>query len=228
MIEGLKEKEKVRAVLNKVVSPEIATEILQNPLQLGGEEKKLTVLFADIRGFTHLTEHMPPQEVIGLLNECMTKISTLVDAHKGIIDKYVGDEAMALFGFPKEEPQSVTDAVACALNIVESMVLWNQERERQNLPKIEVGIGVHTGMVVAGNMGSENRLNYTVLGRNVNLTARLCSLAKSDEVLITEDVLKSPGIVDLFFVEKMPDADLKGFSHSFPIYKVLGKKLPKN
>lgn len=165
MIEDLQEKEKIRGVLNKVVSKEIAEEILKGRVHLGGEERRVTVLFADIRHFTEITTQLPPQEVIQLLNICMTKISKVIDDYGGVIDKYVGDEVMALFGIPIDQGDSALRAIKSALKIIEVLTAWNVERAGKNLVQIEMGIGIHSGGMIVGNMGAENRLNYTVIGK---------------------------------------------------------------
>ncbi|MBS0653180.1 MAG: HAMP domain-containing protein, partial [Verrucomicrobia bacterium] len=142
MVKGLQEKEKVKAVLNKVVSQEIAQEILKGHIRLGGEEKKVSILFADIRNFTKMTQAMSPKEIVDLLNVCMTKISSLVDQHGGVIDKYVGDEAMALFGAPVETQNSAYKAILSAIGMIEALRKWNEQRKRQELPPVEMGIGI--------------------------------------------------------------------------------------
>ncbi len=224
MIVGLKEKDKVMGVLNKVVSPSIAQEILKGKVHLGGEEKVVTVLFCDIRSFTKLTEKMTPSQVIKMLNTCMTKVSECVDKYQGVIDKYVGDEVMALFGAPLMIENAPIKAIECALEIHKVLAEWNQERVAKQLPRIEMGIGVHTGEVLAGNMGAENRLNYTVLGSNVNLCSRLCGIAKPNEVLITMRTLQFPSVFEKFVVEALPPQEFKGFSEPVKIYKILGPK----
>src|SRR5579862_8307555 len=154
MVQGLKEKEKVKGILNKVVSQDIAKEILSGQIHLGGEEKKVTVLFADIRNFTAMTEAMHPAEVIDLLNTCMTKISACVDDQGGVIDKYVGDEAMALFGAPVSKEDSALCAVKSAFEMIDVLKQWNLERKSQGLNSVEMGIGIHTGEMLVGNMGA--------------------------------------------------------------------------
>ena len=224
MVEGLKEKEKVKAVLNKVVSQEIAQEILAGNVHLGGEEKRVTVLFADIRNFTRMTQKMLAHDVVDLLNACMTKISYVVDHHGGVIDKFVGDEAMALFGAPVMRSDSALQAVTSAIEMVAALRSWNEERMSLGLPPVEMGIGVHTGEMLAGNMGAENRLNYTVIGSNVNLVARICSAAKGMEILISEDTLNEPFVRDRFIFEAMPTMSFKGFDTPVNIYRVTGIK----
>lgn len=224
MIQGLKDREKVKGVLNKVVSKEIAEEILKGKVSLGGEEKQATIVFADIRNFTHLTENMKPHDVIELLNNAMTKISHEVDECGGVIDKYVGDEAMALYGAPVTQEDHAKRACLSALHMMEKIEEWNIEREKNNLPPIHIGIGICTGEVVAGNMGAENRLNYTVLGSNVNLGARLCSLAKEKEILVTKNTIEGPGVKEMFDFEEIEPVLLKGFSESIQVFKITGIK----
>lgn len=220
MVQGLIEKEKVKGVLNKVVSSEIAQEILKGTVHLGGEEKKVTVLFADIRDFTKMTQNMLPKQVIELLNGCMTKISEVIDKNGGVIDKYVGDEAMALFGAPIAHEDSTFKAILSAVEMVAALKNWNRERNSKGMPEIEMGIGIHTGQMLAGNMGAENRLNYTVIGSNVNLASRLCAAAKRMEILITKDTLDEPFVKDKVIYEAMPPMSFKGIDKPIEIFRV--------
>lgn len=224
MVKGLQEKEKVKGVLNKVVSREIAQEILQGTVHLGGEEKKVTVLFADIRDFTKITQNMAPQEVIDLLNVCMTKISRVIDDNGGVIDKYVGDEAMALFGAPITRDEDAMHAIVSAIGMLAVIREWNEERVRSAKVPIELGVGIHTGQMLAGNMGAENRLNYTVLGSNVNLASRLCGFAKRMEILISKDTLEEPSVRERILYEEVPAVTFKGFDKPVNVYRVLGIK----
>lgn len=224
MIDGLKEKDKVMGALNKVVAPSIAQEILKGKVHLGGEEKVITMLFADIRNFTKISEKMHPSDLIKMLNACMTKVSDVIDHHEGVIDKYVGDEVMALFGAPVPVKDPSKRAIECALEIHQKLKEWNKEREKQNLQPIEMGIGIHTGLVVLGNMGAENRLNYTALGANVNLAARLCSYAKAGEIIVSVNTLQDAGSNRVFDFQQLDPVSLKGFSESISIFKILGPK----
>lgn len=224
MVTGLREKEKVKGVLNKVVSPEIAQEIMKGQVHLGGEERKVTVLFADIRSFTKLSANREPTQVIEMLNTCMTKISQVIDSYGGVIDKYVGDEVMALFGAPLEKEDSALKAIECSLKIVEALKEWNIERKEAGKVPIEMGIGIHTGRMIIGNMGAENRLNYTVIGSNVNFAARLCSAARGLEILISKETLSEPHVSENIDVEALEPMELKGFEGTFILYSVLGKK----
>lgn len=220
MLQGMIEKEKVRGVLNKVVSSEIAEEILKGDVALGGEERSVTVLFADIRSFTSVTESMAPADTIKMLNQCMTRWAKIIDAHGGVIDKFVGDEVMALFGVPIEKSKSCLCSVMCALEMLKDMQELNRQRQQEGMPEIMIGVGIHKGPMIAGNMGAENRLNYTVIGANVNLAARLCSAAKPMELLISEEVLREDGVSEAVHVKEEKEIELKGFSHPIKVFSI--------
>lgn len=176
MVGGLEEREKIRDIMDKVVSPEIAYELLQRGVTLGGEEREATVLFADIRGFTTLAEQLPPPELIQLLNAYLSRMSRVIEEKKGVIDKYIGDEVMAIFGAPLISSDHALRAVTAAVDMLAELQRFNAE-EGRNAP-LRIGIGIATGPVIAGNVGSPQRLNYTVLGDTVNLASRLQGLTK--------------------------------------------------
>lgn len=206
MAEGLALKEKYKSVLAQVADPGIAEELISGQVTLGGECRQVSVLFCDIRSFTEITEGMPPAEVIALLNEHMTALSRVVHEHCGVVDKFVGDMIMAIFGAPKSYGNDAAHAARCALAMIEERLLLNQTSRHQ----IEVGIGLTTGEVVAGCMGSENRLNYTVLGDRVNLASRLCHQAGRMEILMDEATLAFlPADTRITSIEPLR---LKGFS----------------
>jgi class 3 adenylate cyclase len=224
MIEGMKEKEKMSAVLNKVVSKEIAQEILKGDVHLGGEEKEVTMLFADIRGFTQLTQKMPPHDVIHLLNTCMTKLSQAIEGNKGVIDKYLGDGIMALYGAPVSYSDSPLCAVVSAMEMISTLQKWDEERVKLGEVSLNIGVGIHTGTVCAGNMGAQNRLNYTVIGSHVNMASRLCYAAGPGEILITEDTYLQPCVQNSIEVEDKGKMSFKGFDEKKQVYKVLRLK----
>lgn len=224
MVIGLQDREKIRGVLDKVVSKDVAAEILRTKIHLGGEDRIVTMLFSDIRNFSELTAEMPPQETIQLLNECMTLISRVIEGEGGVIDKYVGDEVMALFGAPTTHPEHALRAVSTAMLMIETLKNWNETRVSKGLRAVEMGIGIHTGLVVVGNMGAEDRLNYTVLGANVNLAARLCETALSNQLIISEGTLAEPKVADSFYVKPLNPVSLKGFAEPVKIFEVTGFK----
>ncbi len=220
MIQSLKDKEKVRAALNKVVSPVIAAEILKSNMMLGGERKTVCVMFADIRGFSKMTEAMHPEEVIVMLNHCMTHVSQIIEENSGLIDKYVGDEVMALFGIPKAKQEDGLHAVKTAYEIQRRLKEWNIEREREGKQSIQMGIGIDIGDVVAGNMGADDRQNYTVLGSHVNLAARLCSLAPPGKIYLSEAMAAASQVREQFTIREVGKEAVKGFSEPVLVYEV--------
>jgi class 3 adenylate cyclase len=224
MVKGLQDRERIRDILNKVVSREIAEEILKGNVHLGGDVHEVTVFFADIRGFTTITQDLPPEQVIAFLNEYMTRMTEIIEEHGGVIDKYVGDEIMALYGAPIPHQYSALQAIVSALLMIEKLNAWNKERHEKGAFPFEVGFGVNHGPVLAGNMGTELRLNYTVLGANVNLAARLCSEAAGMEILVTKSVLDQPKVADVVAFEEVSAIWLKGFTHPTTVYRVTGFK----
>ena len=185
MAEGLQDKERVRNLLGKVVSEEIAQELLKNKIELGGEEKELTVLFCDIRNFTQLCESKPPKEVLSGLNGFFSEAAKVIEEEHGVIDKYMGDAVMALFGAPVKHGEEENRAVASALQLRANLKDSIQNQPENSIAAgIEFGIGIASGSAVVGNMGSENRLNYSVIGDSVNTCARLESLTKYYKVPI--------------------------------------------
>ncbi len=181
---------------------------------LGGELREATVLFCDIRGFTTLTEGMDPAEVIELLNEHMTALTAVVHARHGVVDKFVGDALIALFGVPRSAGDDARNAVVAARQMIAERRRLNAEGHR----RIEIGIGIASGTVVAGCMGSADRLNYTVLGERVNLASRLSGRAAGMEVLIDDQTRRrlAHGVV----VEALPPLQLKGFSAPVAAYRL--------
>ncbi len=220
MVEKMKEGNQVRALLHKIVNKEVADKILSQGVVLGGEVRKVAILFSDIRHFTHISENMAPQDVLAMLNDCLNILSGVIDDHKGVIDKYVGDEIMAFFGAPVEMENPTLQAVLCAMTMMRVLREWNRHRESINYCQLKIGIGIHVGDVIAGNMGAENHLNYTVLGHNVNLASRLCDHAGEMEILITQQVLDYPGVRANIEFEAVPEAIFKGISQPIPIFKV--------
>lgn len=183
MAESLLEKEFMRDTFGKVVDPEVRDYLLkENLLQggaLGGETREVTVLFCDIRSFTAMSEKMEAAEVVSLLNRYFTVLGQCIASHHGIINKYIGDAIMAIFGAPVQSKNSAADGFNAALDMRRALVSLNREFLEQGLPEIRFGIGIHTGPVFAGTIGAENRMEYTVIGDTVNTASRLESLCKT-------------------------------------------------
>ncbi len=215
MASGLAEKEKVRDLLGKVVSQEIAEELLNNPVELGGEERVVTVLFSDIRGFTSYCEGLPPKQVLTALNEVLSSISNIIEKHSGVVDKFQGDAVMALFGAPVTGNEDASNAISAALEIVQSL--------EQLDSRLSACVGINTGLVVAGNLGSSNRLNYSVIGDAVNLAARLESLTRyyGTASIVSEDSVEA---APEFVYRELDEVVVAGKQKPVRIYELIGEK----
>lgn len=222
MTRGLEERDKVRDLLGKVVSPEIASELLKRKVQLSGEELNATILFSDIRGFTSMSEKLPPAEVLDILNKYLTIMSSVVENNGGIVDKYVGDAIMALFGVPVPHENDADRAITAALEMMDALSEINQFLTEKNMPAMRIGIGINTAVVVAGNVGSKSRFNYTVIGDGVNLAARLEQLTKSPEygtsIIISENTLKSS--TGNFNTRHLGEVNIRGKENTVSIYSL--------
>ena len=216
MAEGLAQKEKYQAVLDMVADKDVAEELMSGSVALGGELRDISVLFCDIRGFTAMTQNMSPTDVIHLMNDHFTVLTNIVYEHDGVVDKFVGDLIMGVFGAPRSYGNDAYNAARCCLRMIEERTKLNEAAEQP----IHMGIGLASGEAVAGCMGSADRLNYTVMGARVNLSSRLCSVAGVDETVIdqgTYDKLK-----DYVEVEPMPELRVKGFDAPVQAYTLLG------
>ncbi len=178
MVRGLIERDQVHAILGKVVSPAIAEELLSRRIDIGGQEREVSVLFSDIRGFTTLCEGRAPTAILTMLNTYLSEMSAQIDQRAGVVDKYIGDAVMALFGAPIGAADDPQRALETALAMVAALPALNQRFGADGWPPLRIGIGIHSGIAVAGNVGSLTRLNYTVLGDAVNLAARIENLCK--------------------------------------------------
>jgi adenylate cyclase len=148
----------------------------------------------------------------------------IIDETHGVVDKFIGDEIMTLYGAPVSLDFHAVKAVEAAILMIEDLSIWNKKRKTSNLTIFEIGIGIHTGIVYTGNMGAENRLNYTAIGSNVNQASRICSVAKPMQILISEETLHSPGVKERFVVRKLDPVQLKGIGFPVQVYEVLGKQ----
>jgi len=179
MATGLEERDKVRDLLGKSVSPEVARELMNSRIELGGEIRNVTILFSDLRGFTAHSETQSPHSLVEQLNAYFTEVTGAVESAGGIVDKYIGDAVMAVFGAPVEVDDHADRALRAAQEVLRAEEALNRRRSNLGLPPLRTGIGISTGDVVAGNVGSASRYNYTVIGNEVNLASRLESLTKN-------------------------------------------------
>jgi adenylate cyclase len=191
--ERLAREEVARANYGRFLPEYVVKQMLENPesFKLGGVNQKITVLFADIRGFTRLSEHAPPERIVQLLNKYFSAMTDIIFAHGGTLDKYIGDGLMALFGAPTVTPDDATNAVNAAVAMQRRILNINEELREEGLPEIGVGVGLHTGEAVVGYIGSERRSEYTAIGDTVNTAARLESNSKGGQILVSDATSQS-------------------------------------
>lgn len=222
-----KNKEKVKSAMSKYMSQDIMKKVVENidDLGLGGKRAVLSVLFADIRGFTSLSEKMTAQQVSEFLNEYFSEMEPIITSYNGIINKFIGDAVMAIFGEPIQDENHAQNAVKCAYSMLQRVEKLNKKWEREGKPEIEIGVGINTGEVFVGNIGSVNRMEYTVIGDTVNLASRLESYNKTykTKILISTSTYKA--VRQIADVIKIPEVQIRGKSNKIDIYEVLKVKL---
>jgi adenylate cyclase len=221
MLHGLRERELVKETFGKYVTPEIRDEILAGRISGEGELKEVTILFADIRDFTPWVEATAPRDVVRDLNEYFTEMAEAIRTHRGLVLQFIGDEIEAVFGAPVASRDHAAMAVRAALDMRRRLRAWNARREAAGKPALRHGIGIHTGTVLAGNIGGSERLSYALVGDPVNLASRIQGLTKDFKVdiLISEATRKSidPAVV----VEELPAVRVKGRAEEVNVYKVV-------
>lgn len=224
MTEGLREREWIKDTFARYVSKQVAHKILKEKdrLILKGELRRVTILFADIREFTSLAERMKPEEVVSLLNECFDVLIDTIFKYEGTLDKFVGDAVMAVYGAPLEQDEPELKAVKTGLEMQEALYRLNQRRKEEGKPPINIGIGINTGEVVAGNIGSEKRMEYTVVGREVNLAQRIETRTERGQVLISESTYQA--VKDRIEAIKLEPIRMKGVGEPVQLYQVTGLK----
>jgi adenylate cyclase len=213
----------VRQMFQKYVPADVVREVLK--MKDGGRlSAKLTatVLFSDIRGFTSISEKLPPEHVVGFLNDYLQRMVDIVFDEGGIVDKFIGDSVMAVFGAPVPKPDDAVRAVRAALRMIEEVTQFNEQQRRKGGVEIDVGVGLHTGPLIAGNIGSDRKMEYTVIGDTVNVANRVESLNHKmrTNVLITQQCYEATGKV--FAVRELPRMQVKGKEQPLQIYEVLG------
>jgi adenylate cyclase len=222
MVDGLKERDKLRTTFGKYMTAAVLEHLLSGKVALGGESLRVTVLFSDIRGFTTISERMNPQSLVGLLNEYFTEMVNIVMDEGGVVDKYIGDAIMAVFGAPVSKPDDAVNAVRAAVRMRGALRQLNERLASRGIPPLKTGIGIHTGDVVAGNIGSERRMEYTVIGDAVNLASRLESNTKElgVDVLISKDTYEvTKSMVD---ARPVREITVKGRNQPVMTYEVVG------
>ena len=218
-----KNKEKIKTAMGKYISEDIMRNVVKNidELKLGGKKANVTVLFADIRGFTSMSEKLSADEVSVILNEYFTEIEPIVSKYNGVINKFIGDAVMAIFGAPIEDENHPKNAVRCACDMLTKVDELQEKWLKEGKPKIEIGIGINTGEAFVGNIGSEKRMEYTVIGDMVNLASRIegnNKIYKTNLLISSSTFDYVRGIVDTI---KISNVKIRGKEHSLDLYEVI-------
>jgi adenylate cyclase len=232
MVKGLAERERMKDAFGRFVNREVAERALRGEIKLGGEKKECAIFFSDLRGFTAMSEKLQPEEVVEYLNRYFTLMVDCVDKTHGVVDKFIGDAVMATWGAVISHGNDTANAIDGALMMRRALIEFNKYNAEHGLPIAKFGCGINTGPVISGQIGSEKKLEFTVIGDAVNLASRIESLNKpfATDILISQDAFER--VADLFDVVKMPAIKVKGKSEPQTIYCVLGRKddpdRPKN
>jgi adenylate cyclase len=212
-----------RERFSRLLSPNVAERVLSGELEVkkGGQlVGDCTVFNSDIRGFTQMSEGAPPESIVEMLNEYFEQMVETLFKYEGTLDKFMGDGIMALWGAPVVHPDDPIRAVNCALEQLEALSLFNQQRDGLGRSPLKIGIGIHSGPVVAGYIGSSKSLSYTVIGDTANTSARLCGVAQSGQILVSEQTLSRLG--QRFRYQELAPAQLKGKEKPFRVFSILG------
>ena len=212
----------IRETFGRYLTDEVVETVLESPsgLQMGGEKRKTTMMMTDLRGFTSLSERLPPERVVAILNRYLTTMVTIIKQYQGTIDEFIGDAIFVLFGAPIWQEDDAQRAVACAVQMQLAMESINEQNRQEDLPEVEMGIGVHTGQVVLGNIGSSERMKYGVVGSHVNLTSRIQSYTIGGQILISEPTRQE--VAPILTLGKRMEIKAKGIEHPVTLSEVLG------
>lgn len=223
LYEERRRKEHLKSALERYVSKQIAEMIISNDdngnFRFVPERREVTLIFADVRGFTTLSENMSPEDMVEILNRYFTRMINIIFKHGGTLDKFMGDSIMALFGAPASTGDDAYNAIMAAVDMLKDLVQFNQEQEKLGKPPLRVGIGINTGHVVVGNIGSDQRMEYSAIGDNVNLASRLQGSAAGGQILISKATYDK--VSDRIKGKKLDPIMVKGKSKPIEIYEVI-------
>ena len=221
LVDQMKSEEAVRTNLARYLSPQIVDQIIKKDVQvnLGGNRKVVTILFSDIRNFTKIAETLPPDQLVALLNEYFTEMARIIFENQGSLDKYIGDAIVAVFGSLIQLENPSQTAVQAAIQMMEQMLPLNERWKTQYGFSMDMGIGINTGEVFLGNVGSPERMEFTVIGDTVNIASRFSGVAKGGQILITKETLASLG-PDIKFVE-LPPTEIKGKVGKMEVFEII-------
>jgi len=220
-VEG-REKRRMKRLFGRYVSRDVYAQLTAHPelAELGGKRRDMTVLFSDIRGFTTVTEKGNPEALVAQLNEYFSRMVEIVFRHKGTVDKFVGDMVMALFGAPLDDPDHAEHAVQAAIDMVKELGALNRAWAARGMPQLDIGIGINSGEMIAGNIGSSSIMSYTVIGDNVNLGSRLESLNKDYQTRIIMSDATRTRLTRPYDTRPLGDVTVKGKARAVAIHEI--------
>ncbi len=224
MTDGLKERDKVKSLFSKFHGSSVAEDLIKNDIAVGGTKKDVTVFFSDIRGFTQFSEGHTPEQVVAMLNEYFGVMVKIINEKGGVVDKFIGDAIMAVWGAPHRTDHDTALAISAALEMRVALAKLNETRLQRGQTAILMGMGLHCGPAISGTIGSEERMEYTVIGDTVNMTSRIESSTKAfgTDLLVSEAVMAKTEKEFAFVVTG--SAEVKGKSEPLKLYSVLGPR----
>ncbi|HMB93717.1 MAG TPA: adenylate/guanylate cyclase domain-containing protein [Rhodothermales bacterium] len=219
-VEQLKKATQMRRTFGRYVSDEVVEALMEDPeaLQLGGEKRKVTMLMSDLRGFSTTAERLPPEEVVEILNTFLGRMAEVITQYQGTINEFIGDAIFVIFGAPIPRENDAQRAVACAVHMQQAMSGVNEEVADMKITPLEMGIGIHTGEVVVGNIGSEKRMKYGAVGSHVNLTSRIETYTVGGQILISKATLEEAG--STVEIGEQLEVAAKGMTQPMKLYAV--------
>ncbi|MDY0004536.1 MAG: adenylate/guanylate cyclase domain-containing protein [Polyangia bacterium] len=226
MTKGLREREMLKTGFARYVSKDVVDSLLARGVQpdVHGERREVTILFSDIRNFTSLSERLRPEQVVVLLNEYFERMIEVVFRNQGTLDKFIGDGLMVLFGCPLEDPDHAVHAAEAALEMQAELADLRDRWRREGLPEIEIGVGIHTGPAIVGNIGSSKRLEYTAIGDTVNLASRIESATKEMKRSILLSGSTQAAVAERYSTEPLGEIRVKGRDAPVTVFALRGRK----
>lgn len=222
MTDGLKERDKVKSLFSKFHGSSVAEDLINKDIGVGGQSKEVVVFFSDIRGFTAFSEKRKPEEVVAMLNEYFAVMVGVINKHGGVVDKFIGDAIMAIWGAPKGSDRDPHNALRACIEMRRGLEKLNETRIARGEPALMIGMGLHAGAAISGTIGSDERMEYTVIGNTVNTASRIEASTKAfgADLLVTDDVISRVG--DEFIVDYAGSAEVKGRTDALKMYKIRG------
>jgi adenylate cyclase len=222
MTDGLKERDKVKNLFSKFHGSSVAEDLINNDIGVGGQNKEVVVFFSDIRGFTSFSESRKPEEVVAMLNEYFAVMVGIINRHGGVVDKFIGDAIMAIWGAPKSTEKDSSMALRACIEMRKGLAELNEKRIGRGEPPIMIGMGLHAGRAISGTIGSDERMEYTVIGNTVNTASRIEAATKAfgSDLLVSDDVISRVGAD--FVTDYAGAAEVKGRTEALKMYKVRG------